>query len=151
VRVDQRSRCPINLALEVFGDRWSLLIIRDMMFAGKRHYREFLKSDEKISSKILADRLNALVETGVLTRADDPSHKQKAIYSLTETGITLLPLIAEIGIWGRAWQPVTDESTATAAHLEQGGHRLWRKMMSELRRDHLSSQATVEARRKSPH
>ncbi len=90
MREDRRSACPINLALEVFGDRWSLLIIRDMVFAGKRHFREFLASDEKISTRILSDRLASLVSKGVLTKTDDPDHKQKAIYSLTEKGIALL-------------------------------------------------------------
>ena len=84
-----RSLCPINLALEVFGDRWTLLIIRDIMFAGRRHFRELLQSDEGISSNILADRLRMLVERGILTRADDPTHRQKAIYTLTERGIEL--------------------------------------------------------------
>lgn len=79
---DHRSGCPINLSLEVFGDKWSLLIIRDMIFGGKRHFRELLRSQEGISTNILADRLKTLVEIGMLTKADDPSHKQKAIYSL---------------------------------------------------------------------
>lgn len=142
MREKLRSRCPLNLALEVLGDRWSLLIIRDMMFAGKRHYREFLNSDEKISSKILADRLNVLLEAGVLTWEDDPSHKQKAIYSLTDKGIALLPVIAQIGIWGRTHCPVTTDSAATAAQLEKGGPKLWKKKMSELRRTHRNHQVT---------
>src|SRR5712664_2435057 len=80
----RRSGCPINLTLEGVGDKWSLLIIRDMMFGNRRHFRELLtKSDEGISSNILADRLKTLLEQGVITREDDPSHKQKGIYSLT--------------------------------------------------------------------
>src|SRR5689334_18182414 len=79
MRDDQRSGCPINLTLEVVGDKWSLLIIRDMIFGNRRHFRELLgKSEEGIASNILADRLKTLVERGVLTKADDPSHKQKA-------------------------------------------------------------------------
>jgi DNA-binding HxlR family transcriptional regulator len=138
MRQDQRSQCPVSLALEIIGDRWSPLVVRDMMFAGKRHYREFLKSEEKISSKILADRLKVLEQEGVLTWQDDPTHKQKAIYSLTEKGIALLPILAQIGIWGRSYCPVTQESAATAAQLEKGGPKLWKKMMSELRRTHLT-------------
>jgi DNA-binding HxlR family transcriptional regulator len=79
MREAHRSGCPISLALEVFGDRWTLLIIRDLMFAGKRHFRELLQSDERIASNILADRLNMLVEHGIVTRTGDPSHRQKAI------------------------------------------------------------------------
>ena len=76
MRTDEpRSHCPINLSLEIFGDTWTLLVLRDMMFAGKRHFRELLQSDEHISSNILADRLARLVENGVLTKSDDPTHK----------------------------------------------------------------------------
>jgi DNA-binding HxlR family transcriptional regulator len=71
-----RSQCPISLALDVIGDRWSLLIVRDLMFAGKRHYRELMRSDEGISTNILAERLARLVDVGVLSRTDDPTHKQ---------------------------------------------------------------------------
>ena len=99
-----RSYCPINLSLEIFGDTWTLLVLRDMMFAGKRHFRELLHSDERISSNILADRLARLVEQGLLTKADDPTHKQKAIYSLTEKGIALLPVVVQIGAWGSRWE-----------------------------------------------
>ena len=73
---DQRSGCPINLTLEVVGDKWSLLIVRDMMFGNRRHFRELLtKSEEGISSNILADRLKTLLEQGIITLDDDPSHK----------------------------------------------------------------------------
>ncbi|MDQ0015251.1 DNA-binding HxlR family transcriptional regulator [Variovorax boronicumulans] len=134
----QKSLCPINLALEVFGDRWSLLIVRDMMFAGKRHFREFLQSEEGISSNILTERLGKLVEHGVLSKADDPTHKQKAIYSLTPMGIDLLPVVTQIGIWGRKYTPATKESGAPAATLEKGGPALQKKMQATLRKAHLS-------------
>ena len=93
---NHRSGCPINLSLEVFGDKWSLLIIRDMMFGGKRHFRELLRSEEGISSNILADRLRKLLGEGMITRADDPSHKQKAIYSLIERAIWNFPASAAL-------------------------------------------------------
>jgi DNA-binding HxlR family transcriptional regulator len=136
--IQQRSLCPINLALEIFGDKWSLLIVRDLMFAGKRHYRELLQSEEGISSNILAERLGKLVEAGILTKEEDPSHKQKAIYSLTPMGVDLLPVLANIGIWGRKYLPVTKESSANAAALEKGGPALWKEMRSALRRAHSS-------------
>ena len=76
MREDQRSGCPINLTLEVVGDKWSLLIIRDMIFGNRRHFRELLtRSEEGIASNILADRLKTLVEQGIITKADDPSHQ----------------------------------------------------------------------------
>ena len=102
---EPRSYCPINLSLEIFGDTWTLLVLRDMMFAGKRHFRELLQSDEHIASNILADRLARLVEHGLLTKHEDPTHKQKAIYSLTEKAIALLPIVVQIGAWGSRWVP----------------------------------------------
>lgn len=140
-----RSYCPISLSLEVFGDTWSLLILRDMMFAGKRHFREMLQSDEQISSNILADRLRVLTEHGLITKADDPSHKQKAIYSLTENGIALLPILVQIGIWGRHHVPASDEANADLKtfnrQLELGGPALWKRLMAALRATHLAGKA----------
>ena len=132
-----RSGCPINLAVELFGDRWSLVILRDMMFGGKRHFRELLKSEEGIATNILADRLRMLVDQGLLTRADDPSHRQKAIYSLTVKAITLVPIMAHLGAWGRAWLPVTEELGIRAKLLEEGGPPMWEAFMDELRHEHL--------------
>lgn len=133
-----RSGCPINLTLEVLGDKWSLLVLRDMIFGGRRHFRELLtRSEEGIASNILAARLKTLLEQGMLTRAADPSHKQKAIYSLTEKAITLLPVLAQIGAWGRRHLPVTEELSIRARLLEEGGPPLWARFMDELRAEHL--------------
>ena len=132
-----RSQCPINLSVELFGDRWSLLILRDMIFGGRRHYRELLRNQEGIASNILADRLRMLVDAGLLTRRDDPSHKQKAIYSLTEPAIQLVPVFATIGAWGRRWLPVSEELSVRAQLLEEGGPALWEAFMEELRDAHL--------------
>lgn len=138
-----RSYCPINLSLEIFGDAWTLLVLRDMMFAGKRHFGEFLQSDEHIASNILADRLARLVDGGLLTRADDPTHKQKAIYSLTEKAIALLPILVQIGAWGSRWVP---DARKLEAHtrkqlrdIQQAGPRAWAKHMDALRAEHLRS------------
>ena len=139
---EHRSGCPINLTLEVLGDKWSLLIIRDMIFGGKRHFRELMRSEEGISSNILADRLRMLVEEGIITKADDPSHRQKAIYSLTERGIALLPVFAHIGAWGRKYLPVSEELSIRAQLLEEGGPKMWIKFMSELREAHLAIPAS---------
>ena len=135
---DHRSGCPINLTLEVVGDKWSLLIIRDIIFGGRRHFRELLtRSEEGIASNILADRLKRLVDQGILTKADDPTHRQKAIYSLTEQGIELLPILAQMAAWGRKYLPVTEELAIRAQLLEEGGPTLWADFMDELREAHL--------------
>ena len=137
-----RSGCPINLTLETLGDRWSLIVIRDIMFGNRRHYRELLnQSDEGIASNILADRLKRLVEAGLLTKTDDPTHKQKAIYSLTEKAIELVPLLVHMGAWGRRHLPITREMSIRQQLLEEGGPKLWNDLMEELRTLHLSAAA----------
>jgi len=133
-----RSGCPINLSLEVFGDRWSLIILRDMTFGGRRHFRELLtQSEEGISSNILADRLKMLLDEGMITKTDDPSHKQKSVYSLTEKSIALVPLFAQLGAWGRRYLPVSEELSIRAKLLEEGGPAMWDQFMAELREAHL--------------
>src|SRR5215207_8790494 len=132
----RRSGCPINLSLEVFGDKRSLLILRDMIFGGQQHFRELLNgSQEGIASNILANRLKRLVELGMLTKRDDPAHKQKAIYSLTEPSIELVLIMAALGTWGRKWLPVGEELSIRARVLEEGGPELWDRFMAELRQE----------------
>ena len=95
-----RSDCPISCSLDVFGDKWSLLIIRDIMLRGKLSYSEFLKSEEKIATNILVNRLNILEAENILSKKVSPENKSKFIYSLTEKGIDLLPIVIEIMDWG---------------------------------------------------
>ena len=104
-----RSGCPVSLGLDIFGDKWTLLIVRDLMFRGKRHFREILASDEHISSNILTDRLKLLLDEGVVTKTENPSHKQKAIYSLTAKGHDLRPVLLQISDWSFKYQPVGEE------------------------------------------
>lgn len=133
-----RSGCPINLSLEVVGDRWSLIVIRDMMFGNRRHFRDLLThSEEGIASNILAARLKTLLEAGIITREDDPTHKQKGIYSLTEQGIELLPVLAQLAGWGYKYLPVSEELGVRAKLLAEGGPKLWAEFMDELREMHL--------------
>ena len=142
----QRSGCAINLTLEVIGDKWSLIVVRDMMFGNRRHFRELLtKSEEGISSNILADRLKTLLDRGIITWADDPSHRQKGIYSLTEQGIELLPILAQMSGWGVKYLPVSEELGIRAKLLDQGGPKMWAEFMDELHDTHLG----VKRRRKA--
>jgi len=138
----QRSGCPINLTLETLGDRWSLIVIRDVMFGKRRHFRELLtRSEEGIASNILADRLKRLEKAGLVSRRDDPSHKQKAIYSLTEASIALVPLLAHMGGWGLRHTAASKELSVRAKILEDGGPKLWSEFMEELRHLHLEAPA----------
>lgn len=143
-----RSRCPISLSLELFGDRWTLLILRDVVFAARRHYRDFLQAEEGIASNILADRLRLLVREGILRKGDDPTHKQKALYSLTERGIQLVPVLVQIGTWGSRWLPASDPLSAQARHLVEGGPALLDAFMAQLREEHLGTTRTRAQRGK---
>jgi DNA-binding HxlR family transcriptional regulator len=139
-RKTRRSGCPINLTLEVLGDRWSLVVIRDVMFGNRRHFRDLLRhSEEGIASNILANRLARLVDAGLLSRTDDPSHKQKAVYSLTEASIQLVPLLAHMGAWGRRHTPASKTLSVRAELLEAGGTGMWNAFMAELRSLHLGA------------
>ena len=138
-----RSGCPINLAVEVLGDKWSLVVLRDMMFGNRRHFRELLTlSDERIASNVLANRLKRLVKGGLISRVDDPSHQQKAIYSLTEMAIALVPVFAHIGAWGVRILPVSEELSIRAQVLEAGGPEMWAQFMDELRATHMGIAAS---------
>jgi DNA-binding HxlR family transcriptional regulator len=134
MRQDRRSTCPISTALEFVGDRWTLLVIRDLMFAGKRHFREFLQSEEAISSNVLADRLNSLVESGIVTRNGDPTHAQKTVYSLTEKGLDLLQVLVAMSAWTQKHFPKTRRPEAV--QLVHGRLRFLKQLEGQLRREH---------------
>ncbi len=95
----RRSDCPISFALEIFGDKWTFLIVRDLMFKGKHYYGEFLNGGEKIATNILADKLAMLEHSGIIVKSVDPNHASKIIYKLSKKGIDLLPLMVEIIMW----------------------------------------------------
>lgn len=134
----KRSGCPINLATEVLGDGWSMVILRDVMFGNRRSYREILTNSlEGIATNILASRLKQLVANGLLTAAPDPKHRQKTIYSLTEKSIALLPAMIAFGAWGRQFLPTEPELAIRNQVLEEGGLELQETFMAELRDTHL--------------
>ena len=137
-----RSGCPINLTVEMLGDRWSLIVIRDVMFGNRRTYGELLgQSEEGIASNVLADRLKRLAASGLLTRTPDPSHRQKVVYSLSEAAIQLVPLLAQMAAWGLRHTQPSRELSIRAELLEQGGPLLWNAFMDELRHLHLGAPA----------
>lgn len=95
----KRSDCPISSSLDIWGDKWSLLIVRDLMFAKQCTYGDFLKADEKIATNILASRLQNLEENGMITKSEHPDSKAKVLYKLTQKGIDLVPVMIEINLW----------------------------------------------------
>ena len=134
-----RSECPINAAVEAFGDRWSLIVLRDIVFGDRRYFRELqAHSIEGIASNILADRLKRLVEAGLLTR-EDARPGQRARYSLTEPAIQLIPVFAQLGTWGLHHRPSNSPLRARAELLEREGPALWEQFMDELRHEHLGT------------
>ncbi|MDJ1494761.1 helix-turn-helix domain-containing protein [Cytophagaceae bacterium DM2B3-1] len=101
----QRSTCPVSTSLDVLGDKWTLLILRDMVFADKSTYGQFLQSAEKIATNVLADRLAVLESHGILTKVVASDKKSKFTYSLTEKGIDTIPIIVELILWGTKHWP----------------------------------------------
>ena len=99
VKQKRKSDCPINFALEMFGDKWTFLIVRDLMFKGKNYYGEFLQMEEKIATNILADRLSLLEHARIVTKTIDKQHNSKKVYKLSRKGMDLLPVLTEIILW----------------------------------------------------
>jgi len=107
---DRRSGCPLNASVEMLGDRWSLLIIRDMMVRGYRTFKEFLSSDEHIATNILADRLRRLEDYGIITTQPDPSDGRKLFYLLTAKGMDLAPILTEMVLWAAAHEDTGNQA-----------------------------------------
>ncbi|MCQ6957237.1 winged helix-turn-helix transcriptional regulator [Mucilaginibacter aquariorum] len=118
--ITPRSRCPISFSLDILGDKWILLILRDMIFAGKSSYNEFLQSAEKIATNILADRLNILESQKLVEKVVASDKRSKFTYILTEKSITLIPVILELSIWGLSnFPPETDPDLIIALESDR--------------------------------
>ncbi len=118
-KINKRSECPISSALDIFGDKWSLLIIRDLAFTPKCTYNEFLSSDEKIATNILADRLKLLEQAGIINKTDHPKSKAKVKYHLTERGIDLVPILIEMILWSDKYLVISTQAKAFAKELRK--------------------------------
>jgi DNA-binding HxlR family transcriptional regulator len=114
-----RSECPISTALDIFGDKWSLLIIRDLMFKGKNTYGDFLDSEEKMATNILADRLALLECGGLISKHKHPESKAKVLYKLTLKGIELVPALVEIIAWSEKHYDVHPYAKEFAKQLKK--------------------------------
>lgn len=133
-----RSDCPVNAAVEIVGDRWSMLILRDIVFGDRRQFRQLQSQmKEGIAPNILSDRLGKLVGAGVLSRvAFGPG--RPTVYSLTEAGVQLVPVLVTLGGWGARHGGIPLELRGAPQELEAAGPRHWEKMMSDLRIRHLA-------------
>ena len=102
-----RSSCPINFGLEIFGDQWTLLVLRDLLIQHKRTFREFQSADEGIASNILTDRLKRLEACGLVTRTPSPTDGRVMLYEPTEAARDLVPVLVEMSYWGATHDPAT--------------------------------------------
>ena len=134
------SGSPITAAVDVLGDRWTLLVLRDIIFFDRRHFRALLTgSTEGIASNILADRLKRLLDAGLLARGGVAVRGQRARFSLTEAGIRTLPVICALGDWGLDWSSGGDELRARQQFIRDEGPAFIDELMDELRVRHLDA------------
>lgn len=129
----KRSECPISCSLDIFGDKWSLLIIRDMMFFQKSTYGDFMKSDEGIATNILASRLQSLEENNLIVKLNHPDSKAKVLYKLTEKGIDLLPIIVEIQLWAEKYFPLSADIKAMVKEAKKDKNGFINSMTKQLK------------------
>ena len=112
----KRSGCPISFSLEILGDRWSLLVLRDIAFRSARYFQDFVESDERIASNVLAERLRRLESHGIIEKARDPEDRRRYRYTLTPAGLDLIPVLVDLTIWGGKHDP---DSTFPRPRLER--------------------------------
>lgn len=129
----KRSDCPLSCSLDVFGDKWSLLIIRDLMFGNKCTYNDFLKSEEGIATNILASRLKGLEENGVIEKSAHPDSKAKILYRLTQKGIDLLPILMEVYIWSEKYYEIPTDIKATIKEAKKDKDKFVKQVTETLK------------------
>jgi DNA-binding HxlR family transcriptional regulator len=132
-----RSHCPISYALDFVGDRWTLLVLRDLILARKRYFREFLDSREGIATNILASRLKQLERAGFVTRATDPEHARRVVYTPTEKALDMLPAMVELIRWGAKH----DKKADAPAHILKGIAKDRDGFVAEVRSQHRKARA----------
>lgn len=127
-----RSQCPISTALDIFGDKWTLLVVRDLLFNGKKTYGEFLDSEERIATNILADRLSMLERANIVLRKKHPDSKAKVLYSLTDKGIDLISVLVEIIAWSEKYHEVHPYARKFARQLKSDKEGVLRALFKSL-------------------
>lgn len=132
-RADNKSHCPVNFALESFGDPWSLLIVRDIVFWGKRTYGEFLESGEGISTNVLAARLAQMEEKGILRKGPHATDGRKEVYSLTEKGLALIPILLEMSGWSAQYDTQTTAPQAFVAAVYADRDKMFKRVQDVVR------------------
>jgi len=131
-KVKKRSDCPVRCSLDIWGDKWSLLIVRDLMFTKECTYGDFLKSAEGIATNILASRLQTLEENKIIEKLDHPDSKAKVLYRLTRKGIALLPIVIEINLWAEKHFTIPDDRKAKLKEVKKDKAGFLKAMTKEL-------------------
>lgn len=128
----KRSECPISCSLEIWGDKWSLLIVRDLFAAKECTYGDFLKSPERIATNILASRLQILEENKIIVKMEHPDSKAKILYKLTQKGIDLLPIMIEINLWAEKYFDIPTERKAMLNEVKKDKDKFIAEATKEL-------------------
>jgi DNA-binding HxlR family transcriptional regulator len=134
---ERRSTCPINYSVEIFGDKWMLLLLRDLMFNGKHSFLEFRASQEKISSAVLTEKLNTLLNEGIVTKVTSPKNASKFLYLLTDKGTELVPAMVEFLDWGSRYNP-DGGPKVLLDRIKQNRKKAIREIQDKLRSERLS-------------
>ncbi|MGH8809092.1 MAG: winged helix-turn-helix transcriptional regulator [Noviherbaspirillum sp.] len=133
-RAENKSHCPVNFALETFGDTWSLLIVRDIVFWGKRTYGEFLDSSEGIATNVLAARLAHMEQKGILAKGPHETDRRKEVYTLTERGLALIPILLEMSGWSAQYDPQTTAPQQFVAAVYADREKMFSLVQDTVRR-----------------
>jgi DNA-binding HxlR family transcriptional regulator len=134
MKLKKRSDCPVSNSLDIWGDKWSLLIIRDLMFAKECTYGDLLKSPEGIATNILASRLQALEENKIIEKLDHPDSKAKVLYRLTQKGIDLLPIMIEINLWAEKYFSIPEDRKAMLKEVKKDKEGFIKASIKELKK-----------------
>ena len=148
-RAIKRSNCPISAALDTIGDKWSLLILRDLMFTEKRTYGELQSSEEGIATNILAARLAMLEEHEIIYKSADPEHSRRSIYRLTEKGIDLLPVIVELSHWMQRYDPEAVPCSKSLKSHKKHKAEMIATRMKALRKEHLVKSQAISGNKRA--
>ncbi len=132
--IKKRSDCPVSCSLDIWGDKWSLLIIRDLFFAKECTYGDFLKSPEGIATNILASRLQALEENQLIEKLEHPESKAKVLYRLTSKGIDLLPIMIEINLWAEKYFSIPEDRKAMLKEVKKDKEGFIKASIKELKK-----------------
>jgi DNA-binding HxlR family transcriptional regulator len=130
--IEKRSDCPISSSLDIFGDRWSLLIVRDLMLHKTRTYGDFAKSQEKIATNILANRLQVLEDNGIIIKLPYPDNKVKSLYQLSQKGVDIIPVLIEIALWGGKYVSSSEESSPFLKEVKKNKTKFLKNIMNKL-------------------